>query len=68
MAKKSRATAAETKAEEPKEKVWAFPNRSRCPRCETTDTTAIASHDGVQTRRCERAVCRWIYKVIGTLI
>jgi len=45
--------------------VFAFPNRSRCPRCGTIDTMAYASHDGVQLRRCQAPTCLYQYKVVG---
>lgn len=48
--------------------VWAYPNRSRCPHCGRLNTKAYASHDGVQSRRCEEPDCRWTYKVAGKII
>ncbi len=48
---------------------YAFPTKSRCPRCGATDTIATSSPEGkFQYRRCRRAICRWKYTVMGTKI
>ena len=45
--------------------VFAFPSRSRCPRCGTVDTVALSTQGDVQYRRCLRAICRKRYAVRG---
>jgi Zn ribbon nucleic-acid-binding protein len=49
---------------------WAFPTKSACPRCKATDTLATHTdtENGIQYRRCQRAVCRHSYKVPGSKI
>jgi hypothetical protein len=48
--------------------VYAFPTRSRCPRCGSLDTQRIGQRDNIQYRICHVAICRNRYKVIGTKI
>jgi outer membrane biosynthesis protein TonB len=59
---------AQPKMDEEKKSQYSFPTKSECPRCKATDTTAYATKGNVQYRRCRRAVCRWLYHVIGTKI
>lgn len=47
---------------------YAFPTKSRCPRCQTTDTFAYKTNGNVQYRKCQRAICRHSYPVFGTKI
>jgi len=63
------------KAKLPKEKppkkaepIYAFPTKSRCPRCKQTDTEATSTQGKWQYRRCTRAICRHAYQVEGTKI
>ena len=51
-----------TRAAEPE---YAFPSRSRCPRCQASDTRAVSTQGNVQYRQCIRPICRQRYKVIG---
>ena len=44
---------------------YAFPTRSRCPRCESTDTIALSTQDKWQYRKCQVPVCRKRYTVEG---
>ena len=46
-------------------RVYAFPTRSRCPRCRAVDTLATSTQQNVQYRQCQRAVCRYRYAVRG---
>jgi hypothetical protein len=46
-------------------KEYAFPTKSRCPRCNSIDTKAIGKHKGTQRRKCLMPVCRNRYTVIG---
>lgn len=48
--------------------VYAFPTRSRCPRCGSLNTVARKTELGKQYRECRMAVCRLKYCVIGTRI
>lgn len=51
------------------EPVYSFPSKSRCPRCQSTDTKVIGyKHKRVSYRQCQRAICRRTYKVVGTKI
>lgn len=45
--------------------LFAFPNRSRCPRCKSPQTECYGEIDGVQYRRCLMGTCRWRYKITG---
>jgi hypothetical protein len=47
---------------------YAFPNKSRCPRCRSTNTECISTVGAIQYRKCRGAVCRNGYKVSGTPI
>ena len=48
--------------------VYAFPTKSRCPRCGSTDTEATSTQDGIQYRKCKRGICNWKYWTRGTKI
>lgn len=48
--------------------VYAFPSKSRCPRCGVENTKAYGTNAGVQYRECLAPVCKWSYKVTGSLI
>ena len=48
--------------------VYAFPNKSRCPRCGSISTEAYSVMQETQYRRCRVAVCRNRYKVVGTTV
>lgn len=55
------------------QKAYAFPSRSRCPKCGSLSTRARKTLDGVQHRACLRPSCRarkdrGAYKVPGTEI
>lgn len=54
--------------EREKRLVWAFPSKSRCPRCGTINTKMYSSNQNIQYRKCMNAVCRNTYKVIGVLV
>lgn len=54
-----------------KEIVWAFPSKSRCPRCGRVDTKAYSVggvNGNIQYRRCLNPVCRHTYKEIGKAV
>ena len=46
-------------------KQYAFPRGIRCPRCKANDTLQTSTQENIQYRRCQRAVCRHPFKVIG---
>lgn len=50
------------------QQTWAFPSRSRCPRCGSIQTKAYRVEGGVQYRECQNAVCRRRYRVDGILV
>ena len=58
---------ADTQPEKPKKKKvkYAFPSKSRCPRCGSTQTVTLSTQKNVQYRKCQMAVCRWTYTVVG---
>jgi len=47
---------------------YSFPTKSRCPRCQTTDTEATSTQDNIQYRQCKRAICKWKYTVRGVKV
>jgi len=47
---------------------YAFPSKSRCPRCGTLETRQRSTKGRVQYRQCTRAICRWRYQVFGRQI
>jgi hypothetical protein len=51
-----------------KAKEYSFPSKSRCPRCQTTDTQVRSTQGSVQYRVCLRAVCKHKYTVLGKAI
>ena len=53
----------ENGAEKPAE--YAFPTRSRCPRCGSTHTEAYSTKGPVQYRRCLAPICRHRYSQFG---
>lgn len=56
----------EPMAETPEQgEAWAFPTKSRCPRCKSLNTHRITHRDGVQYRECKMAICRHRYTVRG---
>ena len=55
----------EANEEEKKKPQYAFPSKSRCPRCQTTDTVATSTQKNVQYRQCQRAICRQKFSVLG---
>jgi hypothetical protein len=48
--------------------VYAFPTRSRCPRCGSIDTVARSTQGRTQYRRCRVAICRGAFKVTGVFV
>lgn len=50
------------------EKAYAFPTKSRCPRCRSLNTTRRSQKEATQYRRCQQAVCRHKYTVTGTQV
>lgn len=50
---------------EPPPPVFAFPSKSRCPRCQSLNTVRTTDRGRVQYRRCRVPICRRTYKVIG---
>lgn len=50
------------------EQAWAFPTKSRCPRCGSIQTKAYRVEGGVQYRECQSAVCRKRYRVDGEAV
>jgi len=55
----------EDNEEEKAKPQYAFPSKSRCPRCQTTDTKAYTTKGKYQYRECLRAICRKTYTVEG---
>lgn len=47
------------------EATYAFPSKSRCPRCKSTNTLRKTDRGRVQYRQCQRPICRRRYKEIG---
>ena len=47
---------------------YTFGTKSRCPRCQSTNTKAYTTRKNVQYRRCQSPICRWKYVVIGTKV
>jgi hypothetical protein len=47
---------------------YAFPSKSRCPRCRSTHTTRTGAAGEKQYRTCMIGRCGWKYTVTGTLI
>lgn len=50
------------------EAVYAFPTKSRCPKCRRLATRATSTRGDVQLRKCIRPSCRTTYKEAGTAI
>lgn len=50
------------------EPVYAFPSRSRCPRCKSINTVAHGKHGGTQYRVCQQPICRKRYSVAGSAV
>jgi hypothetical protein len=48
--------------------VFAFPNKSRCPKCGVTTTECLSVVGPIQYRRCQAPICRHPYKVTGSPI
>ena len=46
-------------------KKWAFPSRSRCPRCKGIQTKATSTQGDTQYRKCQAPVCQFRYAVKG---
>lgn len=44
---------------------YAFPSKSKCPRCKSLDTVAVSTQKNIQYRLCRVAICRWKYTVLG---
>ena len=59
-------TTESVEAAEKEEVKYAFPSKSRCPRCGVLDTVAYTTRGPIQYRQCQRAVCRRKYSVTGT--
>lgn len=49
----------------PQQPVYKFWNKVKCPRCDSLDTEAYATHGPVQSRVCRVPICRWRWKVTG---
>jgi hypothetical protein len=47
---------------------YAFPTKSRCPRCCSTQTKATNTKGDTQYRECQMPVCRHRYSVLGKKI
>lgn len=47
---------------------YAFPTKSRCPRCRALDTKATSTQGKIQHRQCQRGHCRFRYTVRGDKI
>jgi len=47
---------------------YAFPTKSRCPRCGGTDTRAVSTQNNRQYRECQTPVCRYKYSITGEKI
>lgn len=52
-------------AQDPERVVYAWPSRSRCPRCGSLDTERYSQDGATQYRRCRVPVCRETYKEQG---
>jgi Zn ribbon nucleic-acid-binding protein len=48
--------------------VYAFPSRSRCPRCGSVDTKRYSQVDSIQYRECLRPTCNHHYRIMGKTI
>ena len=69
MAKKAKKKAENIKKSTVLEKKhYAFPTKSRCPRCRSHRTTATHTRNSRQYRQCKNAVCRHKWVVHGTII
>lgn len=51
-----------------KPKAYAFPTKSRCPRCRGLQTRCYSTQGRVQYRRCLAPVCQKAYTVMGTKV
>jgi len=49
----------------PKPVEYAFPTKSRCPRCGSTNTTRTSAYRDIQYRQCRMPVCRHRFSVKG---
>lgn len=47
---------------------YTWPRKSRCPRCGVTDTERVSDDGPTQYRKCVRPVCRFRFKVHGTVL
>ncbi len=47
------------------EVVYAFPTKSKCPRCGSVNTRRTGEYGELQYRQCQVTVCRWKYAVHG---
>lgn len=52
----------------PSPRGWTWPARSRCPRCGSTETRRVSDDGPTQYRKCERTICRYSYKVQGSVL
>lgn len=50
------------------ETVYAFPTKSRCPKCRTLGTRSTSTQGKTQFRKCRRPSCGTSYKESGTPI
>lgn len=48
--------------------VYAFPTKSRCPKCRRLSTRATSTRGEIQLRRCLRPSCGTTYKETGRAI
>ena len=56
------------KVEVPKEPVYSYESRLRCPRCQAPDTKVRDTKDPTRYMECTRAVCRHKWSVKGRSI
>lgn len=47
---------------------YSFQTKVRCNRCGSLQTVAYSTQGTVQYRRCLISICRWKFKVLGTLV
>lgn len=50
------------------DEVYAFPTKSRCPKCNTLNTLRRGDNGATQYRECASSLCRHKYSVIGVKV
>lgn len=47
---------------------YSFPTKSRCPRCQGTQTKAVSTQGNIQYRKCTAPVCQKAFTVKGKIV